>query len=603
MKVLLFLPFAPDSPTGNAVTARRIRKHLAPLGVEVVLQHLPADARFVDVLSAIDRERPDVLQWYNAWKTGRWLPQAKQARGLPSVITLTGTDINREAEDPARREAVLAALRGAEAIVTYSAPLRDHAVKVLPEVSPRIHEIPKGVELGTARFELPSWAAGDVVLFFLPAGVRPEKNNRFAVRALDAVHAADPRVRLLFAGPILDSEYGEALRQDLSTRPWAGHIENIPHDAMASVYAQAAVVLNTSLSEGLANAVIEAMACGRPVLASDIEGNRQVVTDGETGLLYRDEADFVTKARRLVSDAALRERLGASAQATATGRFSFRAEAESLGRVLHRIDCEHRWAVDLILDDLYEFEARIGLEGAYDPRAPEPEPPSFGGGGRILEARSDRVHADHAAYLLGDVIARDPVGVAGKLVWEVGCGSGVLAALCGKLGAREVWATDVDDEAVSLAAETARLNGVRVQVAQASLMDFREDLRPEAVVANLPQKPVPPGLALPVANDGGPDGTRLVAAFLEQAARRMPSGARLYLFQHSLATEEPVRTLLDRAFHVCYLETRLRIFYEDEFPQLLPYWLQRREGGLCTFDDLGPGRYAFLCAAVTCVRR
>ncbi len=641
MKVLLFLPFAPDSPTGNAVTARRIRKNLAPLGIEVVLQHLPADSRLEEVIAAIDRERPDVLQWYNAWKTGRWLPRVRLERPLPSVITLTGTDINREAEDASHREAVLAALREAEAIVTYSAALRDHVVTLLPDLAQRVHTIPKGVELGSASFELPTWARGDVVLFFLPAGVRPEKNNRFAVRALDEVHAADPRVRLLLAGPIIDSEYGAALRQDLATRAWAGHIEGIPHDAMASVYAQAAVVLNTSLSEGLANAVIEAMACGRAVLAADIEGNRQVIEHGSTGFLYVDEADFVKKAMLLASSPWRCEELGEAGRRRALTRYSCVSEAWAMSKVLGNPG-DARGQTSLVrggppfvpesegvpqqrLLQVMKFlqltrgeldqDLRTELERhpaltmrtaeapAHDPHDPPAEAPSFEGAGKILEARSPRVGADHAGWLLGEVIARDRTDIAGKVVWEVGCGSGVLAALCAKLGAREVWATDVDEEALSLAAETARLNGVSVKVAKASLMEAEWAIRPDVVVANLPQKPVPPGMSIAVANDGGPDGTRLIVPFLEQASRRIAPGGRLYCFHHSLTCDPPILELLLGSFEILRVRTRSRIFYADEFPHLLAYWLSRRESGLCTFDDLGQGRYSFLCAALTCVRR
>lgn len=578
MKVLLFLPFPPDSPTGNAVTARRIRRYLAPLGIEVVFEHLSAQAGLDRVLAAIDREGPDVLQWYNAWKTGRWLPEVKGVRAPPSVITLTGTDIYREAEDDEHRERILATLRDSDAIVTYSDALRDRAVSLLPEVAEKIHTIPKGVDLGTAQYDLPAWATGDVVLFLLPAGIRPEKNNRFAVRALDAVHAENPRVRLLLAGPVLDPSYAAELQNDLATRPWAGHIENIPHEAMASVYSQAAVVLNTSLSEGLANAVIEAMACGRPVLAADIEGNRQVIKLQDSGLLFGNVDEFQRWARRLAVDEGFRERLGSQARMDAKVRWSAVAEAEALKRV-------------------FDFLRPSTL----DPRSARPEPPLFEGIGPIAEARTDTLGSDHATYLLASGIARDRAHVSEKVVWEVGCGSGYLAALCAKLGAREVWATDVDERALALASETARLNQVRLHLAKASLMELAEDVQPDIVIANLPQKPVPANAKIAIANDGGEDGARLLRPFLVQAGARLRRGARLYLFLHSLAT--PVLQQLRSDFEIRSTVRCKRIFYEDEFPQLLPYWRSRRNQGLCMFDDLGDGRHAFLCSALTCVRR
>jgi glycosyltransferase involved in cell wall biosynthesis len=91
---------------------------------------------------------------------------------------------------------------------------------------------------------------------------------------------------------------------------------------MASLLSAADVVLNCSLSEGgMANTVLEALACGRAVLAADIEGNRSLVAHGVSGLLFRDEADLEAMAERLVVDASLRARLGAAGHARVTAAF------------------------------------------------------------------------------------------------------------------------------------------------------------------------------------------------------------------------------------------------------------------------------------------
>ena len=62
----------------------------------------------------------------------------------------------------------------------------------------------------------------------------------------------------------------------------------------------------------MANSVLEALALGRAALAADIEGNRSLIEDGVTGLLFRDEAELERQAERLIADPALRARLGAA---------------------------------------------------------------------------------------------------------------------------------------------------------------------------------------------------------------------------------------------------------------------------------------------------
>jgi len=94
---------------------------------------------------------------------------------------------------------------------------------------------------------------------------------------------------------------------------------------MPQVYASASIFcLPTTYGEGVPTALIEAAACGRALVASDIPGCREVVTDGENGLLVppKDAAALAEAIRRLLEDAPLRQRLAQAARQTAVERFS-----------------------------------------------------------------------------------------------------------------------------------------------------------------------------------------------------------------------------------------------------------------------------------------
>ncbi|MBX5468185.1 MAG: glycosyltransferase [Firmicutes bacterium] len=68
---------------------------------------------------------------------------------------------------------------------------------------------------------------------------------------------------------------------------------------MPEWFRRAAVVLNTSVTEGVSNALMEAMACGAAAVAADIPGNRALMADRKTGLLFRDGAEFMRNMHAL----------------------------------------------------------------------------------------------------------------------------------------------------------------------------------------------------------------------------------------------------------------------------------------------------------------
>jgi glycosyltransferase involved in cell wall biosynthesis len=106
----------------------------------------------------------------------------------------------------------------------------------------------------------------------------------------------------------------------------------VPPERVPAELAAAALALNVSHSENAAHAVLEAMALGRPVLAADIPGNRELIRfdpdrpERSTGILYRaaptpdprrrhhDAADFRRLARLLLADPALRAAIGRNAR-------------------------------------------------------------------------------------------------------------------------------------------------------------------------------------------------------------------------------------------------------------------------------------------------
>jgi glycosyltransferase involved in cell wall biosynthesis len=117
----------------------------------------------------------------------------------------------------------------------------------------------------------------------------------------------------------------------------------VQHKDLPALLRRADVVLVPSVhekgvEEATSIAALEAMACARPVVASSIGGLKELLRDGENGLLVPErDADAIAAAvRRLVDDPALARRLGEQARADVLARFSLQARTEDYLRVVEK---------------------------------------------------------------------------------------------------------------------------------------------------------------------------------------------------------------------------------------------------------------------------
>jgi glycosyltransferase involved in cell wall biosynthesis len=122
----------------------------------------------------------------------------------------------------------------------------------------------------------------------------------------------------------------------VSVGEWfTGNVEvlrHVPRAELPAIYSAAAasggMLVSTSISEGMPLCVLEAMACGCPVVAPDVGGISEAVTDESTGLLYSRRDGIESLSRRvleLADDAPMRERITRSAIEQVSSRFSAQA--------------------------------------------------------------------------------------------------------------------------------------------------------------------------------------------------------------------------------------------------------------------------------------
>lgn len=332
-RVVLVVRAGLPPSAGNLVSAERLAAGLRRRGLVVEL--CTADA-------LADRPPPgagSVVHALHARHAG--LAALRWAAGRPVCWTFTGTDLD------APELAALGADAGrVAAVIAYHAEAARLLEAALPRLADRVVVIPPGVTVppphpaGAAGRGAPdakgrpagaapaSGALPGPLTLLLPAGLRPVKDPDLALRAVGAVREAGIPCRLAVAGPARDDGFGAEFLARLAQEPVATYLGEVPHAEMGALYAAADIVLNTSRAEGLSNSVLEAMAAGRAVLATDIAGNRAAIRHGVDGWLAP-EAGLPTAARVLAGDAALRAALGRAAVEAVRRRFDPEAEIDA----------------------------------------------------------------------------------------------------------------------------------------------------------------------------------------------------------------------------------------------------------------------------------
>jgi L-malate glycosyltransferase len=324
-RVVLLSPVPLDSPRGNAVTVARIAGRLRARGLDIAVWEAGAAGLEEDVES----KPPLLVHAFHAYHTGPLGLSLARASGAPLVVTLTGTDVSDDLPHPERGPLVREVLSGAAVVIAFHPSIAREVEAVLPALAGRIAIVPQSTLLAppTERAAAPAIDGDPCILF--PAGIRPVKRPLLPLAPLETTRRAHPGLRLWYAGPAIDHAEMQRLEGALAGSSWARYIGAVPHAAMPALLAAADIVLNCSRAEGgMANSVIEALSLGRAVLAADIAGNRSLIEEGITGLLFGSERELAEQAGRLAADPALRRRLGEAGRRLVESRLAPARETE-----------------------------------------------------------------------------------------------------------------------------------------------------------------------------------------------------------------------------------------------------------------------------------
>jgi len=223
-----------------------------------------------------------------------------------------------------------------DGIVVNSQAVRRDLIENQHIAASRIHLCYNGID--TAHFQpgprcRPEVLGGARLVIGVVCALRPEKDLATLVEAFARVRRSQAGLKLVLVGSgparqeLMERCAQLGIREDC-------HFEPATADVLPWLHAIDIFVL-PSRSEALSNALMEAMACGCAVAASEVGGNPELVEHGRTGLLFPagDAAGLAACLERLAGDDELREGLGEAGAAFIRERFPLAAAAQRMGEI------------------------------------------------------------------------------------------------------------------------------------------------------------------------------------------------------------------------------------------------------------------------------
>jgi glycosyltransferase involved in cell wall biosynthesis len=301
--------------------------------------HKRADDTLVDWFELIvdehKREPFDILHAYFLPQAGFVAAYAGKYLNIPSVASIRGNDIERAAFDPSRFSHVMYALQNASAVTTNASELAKKAKALLDR---EILIIPNGIDTDCFK-PLPknktlaeSLGLGNLPVIGFVGELREKKGIRALLTGYTQVAKTRP-ASLLIVGEVREGEDKKIFDEFKITNPQLPITITgaVPHKDMPAYYSLMDVFVHPSLRDGMPNAVLEAMACEKAVIATPAGGTKDVLENGKNGVIVNinDANALARRMRELLDDPEKRAALGKSARELISVKFTEEKELEA----------------------------------------------------------------------------------------------------------------------------------------------------------------------------------------------------------------------------------------------------------------------------------
>lgn len=234
----------------------------------------------------------------------------KHQFGIPYIVSLRGADVPGYTDRFSSIYKVLtpvirAIWKKADAVVSNSEGLRELALRTDPDRW--IDIIYNGVDTQSFHPNPTAFSKNNdshVFRVLCISRLTERKGIGYLIGAIKLLDSKYPLLRLKIVGEGDAKEALEKQAQDLGLRGKIEFTGRMKHDKLSRIYCDSQIFVLPSLNEGMSNTMLEALASGLPIIATDTGGTKELVKDGENGFIVRmkDDHDIAEKIERLIND-------------------------------------------------------------------------------------------------------------------------------------------------------------------------------------------------------------------------------------------------------------------------------------------------------------
>lgn len=241
-----------------------------------------------------------------------WLKITKK---IPYIISLRGSDVPGYSDRFKFIYVVLKPLirliwKESRAVVSNSQGLKDLALET--NKNQKIDIIFNGIDINNFCPEKSIQRSDKFIITLGGTRITERKGINYLIEALSALVTKYPNIFLRLVGEGNEKENLISLTKELKLDNFVEFVGLIPREKIAPYYQEARLFVLPSLNEGMSNAMLEALATGLPIVATETGGTSELVEDGANGLIVKmkDSKDLAEKIEMIIKDEERREKMG-----------------------------------------------------------------------------------------------------------------------------------------------------------------------------------------------------------------------------------------------------------------------------------------------------